>query len=64
MREVRARRDGARARKALGELEAAARSDDNTVPAILACVEAYCTTGEIADTLRSVFGEHRHDATV
>ena len=61
--EVRARRDGARARKALDELEAVARSEDNTVPAILACVEAYCTTGEIADTLRSVFGEHRHDAT-
>ena len=64
VREVRARRDGDRARKALDELQAVARSDDNTVPAILACVEAYCTTGEIADTLRSVFGEHRHDATV
>ena len=62
--EVRARRDGARARRALDELEAVARSDDNTVPAILACVEAYCTTGEIADTLRSVFGEHRHEAIV
>ena len=62
VREVRARRDGARARKALVELEAVARSDDNTVPAILACVEAYCTTGEIADTLRAVFGEHRHEA--
>ncbi len=62
--EVRARRDGARARKALDELEAVARSEDNTVPAILACVEAYCTTGEIADTLRSVFGEHRHEAIV
>ena len=63
VREVRARRDADRARKALDELQAVARSDDNTVPAILACVEAYCTTGEIADTLRSVFGEHRHDAT-
>ena len=64
LREVRAQRDGARARKTLAELEAAARSDDNTMPVILACVEAYCTTGEIADTLRGVFGEQEHMAGV
>jgi methylmalonyl-CoA mutase N-terminal domain/subunit len=29
------------------------------VPVILAAVEAHATLGEIADTLRGVFGEHR-----
>ena len=29
------------------------------MPAILACVRAEATLGEIADTLREVFGEHR-----
>ena len=64
LRELRTKRDGARASRALAELEAVARSDANTVPAILACVEAYCTTGEIADTLRGVFGEQEHAAGV
>ena len=62
LRELRTKRDGAKASKALAELEAVARSDANTVPAILACVETYCTTGEIADTLRGVFGEQEHAA--
>jgi methylmalonyl-CoA mutase N-terminal domain/subunit len=64
LREVRAQRDSARAQRSLAELEAAARSDANTVPAVLDCVEAYCTTGEIADTLRGVFGEQEHMAGV
>ena len=34
-----------------------ARSDENTMPAILECVEAYATIGEIADVFRKVFGE-------
>ena len=34
-------------------------SGDNLVPPVIAAVEARATLGEIADTLRSVFGEHR-----
>jgi methylmalonyl-CoA mutase N-terminal domain/subunit len=64
LHEVRAKRDTQRAQKALRELEAVARSTENTMPAILACVEASCTTGEIADTLRGVFGEQAHAAGV
>jgi len=29
------------------------------MPPVIAAVEAHATLGEIADTLRSVFGEHR-----
>ena len=50
-------RDGGAAQASLHRLETAARSDANTVPAILDCVEAYCTLGEISGVLRNVFGE-------
>ena len=56
---VRARRDEAQATKALDEVEDAAKRDVNLMPPILTAVEAYATLGEIADRLRSVFGEHR-----
>jgi len=39
-----------------------ARTDDNTVPAILECVESYCTLGEISEVFRSVFGEQKEIA--
>ena len=52
-------RDGGVAQAALHHLESVARSGDNTVPAILDCVEAYCTLGEISGVLRSVFGEQQ-----
>jgi methylmalonyl-CoA mutase, N-terminal domain len=54
---VKARRDESAARAALAALESAARGTENTMPRILACIEALCTLGEISDTLRTVFGE-------
>ena len=59
LQRVRASRDGAGAAATLANLERVARSTENTMPAILACVEAYCTTGEICDVLRGVFGVHQ-----
>ena len=56
LQRVRASRNGSRARDALANLERVARSSENTMPAILECVEAYCTTGEICDVFRKVFG--------
>jgi methylmalonyl-CoA mutase N-terminal domain/subunit len=44
--------------KYLEQLGAAAKGNDNLMPFILNAVEAYATLGEIADTLRSVFGEY------
>ena len=59
---LRKERDGGAAQAALGRLEKAARSEDNTVPAILECVEAHCTLGEISGVLRAVFGEQEEMA--
>ena len=59
LQRVRRDRDGHRAQAALERLEAVARSSDNTMPAIVDCVEAQCTTGEICDVLRGVFGMHK-----
>lgn len=56
---VRQERDEAAARRSLERLEEAARSDGNTLPATLECVEAYCTLGEMCDVFRRVFGEQR-----
>ena len=56
---VRHERDEAVTAAALQRLRAVAVGTENTVPAILECVESYATVGEIADVFRSVFGEQR-----
>jgi len=56
---LRARRDAASVQRTLAALRDAARGTANLMPAILACVEAYATVGEICDTLRAEFGEYR-----
>lgn len=42
----------------LDNLKAAANNNENLMPYILTAVEEYATLGEIADTLREVFGEY------
>jgi methylmalonyl-CoA mutase N-terminal domain/subunit len=59
LQEVRRRRDSARVQRLLARLEEVARSEENTMPVILECVEAYCTIGEICDVFRKVFGEYK-----
>ena len=56
---LRAGRDAGVWRQALDGVEAAARGGTNLVPAVILAVESRATLGEIADTLRKVFGEHR-----
>ena len=56
---LRAGRDGKKAESALIALEAAAGSAENLMPPIIDCARAYCTIGEITNTLRGVFGEYR-----
>ena len=41
----------------LSQLETHAKSQKNLMPAIIDCVRAECTLGEIADVLRKQFGE-------
>ncbi|MDP6402063.1 MAG: methylmalonyl-CoA mutase family protein, partial [SAR202 cluster bacterium] len=56
---VKRERDGAAVTAALGRLEDVARGTENTLPAILECVRAYSTLGEISDVFREVFGEQQ-----
>ena len=64
VRAVRAGRSQAAWKAALGAVSSAARDGGNLVPPIIAAVEAFATVGEIADTLRSVFGAYRETATL
>jgi methylmalonyl-CoA mutase N-terminal domain/subunit len=61
---VRRERDHALAQLRLAELQAVARNDGNTMPAILNCVRAYCTLGEMCDVLREVFGVYQETVVV
>ena len=59
LRAYRARRSESPWRAALQRLKDAARTEENLMAAIVSAVEAEATVGEIADTLRGVFGEYR-----
>nr|MBA4167431.1 methylmalonyl-CoA mutase [Chitinophagaceae bacterium] len=55
---LRRRRDPAKIDRLLQALNDAASGEDNIMPAVMEAVENYATLGEIADTLREVFGEY------
>ena len=57
--QVKRERDNAKVEQTLKRLEDIARSNKNTMPAFLECVEAYATVGEMSDTLRKVFGTQK-----
>ena len=61
---LRTRRDAAKSRAALDEVERRARGTENLMPAILAAVEAFATVGEISDSLRRAFGEYRESVVI
>jgi methylmalonyl-CoA mutase, N-terminal domain len=61
--QLRKDRDQGRVAKALDDLEAVARTNENIIPATVAAVKAYATTGDICGRLRRVFGEHADVAT-
>jgi methylmalonyl-CoA mutase, N-terminal domain len=56
---LRAQRNNGQVKTILQRLEYAARGSENLMPLLIAAVECYATLGEIADTLRTVFGEHQ-----
>ena len=57
LQRLRRERDNDKAKATLSRLLGVARGQENTMPAILECVESYATLGEICDVFRSVFGE-------
>jgi methylmalonyl-CoA mutase N-terminal domain/subunit len=56
---VRATRDAGAVAAALSAVVDAARSERNTMPAIVAAVKAYASVGEITRALESVFGRYQ-----
>ena len=64
VRAVRAGRSEREWRAALDAIAVAARGTTNLVAPIVAAVEARATLGEIADVMRSVFGEHQGASSV
>ena len=56
---LRIQRDPAKCDTILQDLNDKASSGENIMPTVIEAVENKCTLGEIADTLREVFGEHK-----
>ena len=56
---LKANRDNTLANACLEAIKIAANTGQNIMPTVIAAVEAKCTLGEIADTLRNVFGEYQ-----
>ncbi|MEO5985246.1 MAG: methylmalonyl-CoA mutase family protein [Ferruginibacter sp.] len=57
--QLKLKRDNSKVNLCLKSLSAAAVTNDNLMPFVVDAVENYCTLGEIADSLRSVFGEYK-----
>jgi len=53
------RRDPARVDSILQDLNDKASAGENIMPVVVEAVENLCTLGEIADTLREIFGEYK-----
>jgi methylmalonyl-CoA mutase N-terminal domain/subunit len=64
VRTMRAKRNESDWRHALAAVSDAATSGRNLVPAVIDAVEAYATVGEIANSLRAVFGEYEDTTAV
>ena len=62
LREVKRTRDKQKVERALTKVKDAASQNENLMPYIIEGVKVYCTTGEISDALRAVYGEYRAPA--
>ena len=63
VRQLRAGRDASACSRSLTAVSDAARNGSNLVPPIIGAVEARATVGEIADAMRSAFGEYQETRT-
>jgi methylmalonyl-CoA mutase N-terminal domain/subunit len=61
---VRAERNNGEASRKIAALKNAASGEGNLMPFILDAVKAYCSLGEISDTLRKVFGEYKETVVI
>ncbi|MGE7777291.1 acyl-CoA mutase large subunit family protein [Chitinophaga sp. NPDC101104] len=56
---LRARRNNEKVKSLLAAISERAKTTENLMPLVVEAVEHYCTLGEIADTLRNVWGEYK-----
>jgi len=56
---LKSKRDNDKVKLCLKNISAAAKDGNNLMPHVIEAVENYCTLGEIADTLRNIFGEYK-----
>jgi len=61
---LRKERDNDAVKRSLDNLRIAAEGDGNTVAAILECVRAYATEGEMCDVMREVWGEYTEKSII
>ena len=61
---LRAERDNEAVNQALANLKLACEGTDNVMPLLIEAVKTYATLGEIADVMRSVFGEYQQAVIV
>jgi methylmalonyl-CoA mutase N-terminal domain/subunit len=59
LKELKGSRDNRAVEKALADLKRVAEGTDNLLYPMKEALAAYATLGEVSDTLRSIFGEHR-----
>ncbi|MGA8474584.1 MAG: methylmalonyl-CoA mutase family protein [Candidatus Cybelea sp.] len=65
VQDVRNRRDASRVAPALERLKAAcADPNDNLMPHLIDCVNAYCTEGEIVEAMAQVYGRYTETAVL
>jgi methylmalonyl-CoA mutase N-terminal domain/subunit len=64
LKEMRSRRNQAAVNDALDAVQQAASGTENLMPHIVHAVELYATLGEVADTMREVFGEYQEQVVI
>jgi methylmalonyl-CoA mutase N-terminal domain/subunit len=62
LKEVKRTRDQEKVGKAIAKIKDAASQNANLMPHIIDAVKSYCSTGEVSDALRSVYGEYKAPA--
>ena len=64
LREMRSRRNQAAVNDALDAVLQAASGSENLMPHIVHAVQSYATLGEVADAMRTVFGEYQEQVVI
>ena len=59
LKALREKRNNEQVNACLQAIRKAAETNENLMPLVIEAVENYATLGEIADTLRNVFGEYQ-----